>query len=68
MTFTSTKSLDIDKFSEDVACAPLNNMNTFDTLDDKYHFWKTLFDTIVEKHMPTKTTRFSKKGRPIQDT
>ena len=26
-------------------------MDTFDTLDDKYHFWKTLFDIIVEKQI-----------------
>ena len=66
MTFTSTKPLDVDKFNEDLACAPWNNMNTFDTLDDKCHFWKTLFDTIVEKHMPTKTTRFRKSDIPYR--
>ena len=36
-------------------------MVIFDTLDDKYHYWKTLFDTIVEEHMPTKTMRFRRK-------
>ena len=51
MTFRSTKALGVDKFIEDLACAPWNTMNTFDTLDDKYHFWKTLFDTIVEKQI-----------------
>ena len=54
-TFRSTNSLDVDKFIEDLACAPWNTRDTFDTLDDKCHFWKTLFDTIVEKHMHTKT-------------
>ena len=40
-----TKALGVDKFIEDLACDPWNTMDTFDTLDDKYHFWKTLFDT-----------------------
>ena len=51
MTFRSTKILGVDKFIEDLACAPWNTMNTFDTLDGKYYFWKTPFDTIVEKQI-----------------
>ena len=43
-----TKALGVDKFIEDLACDP---WNTMDTMDDKYHFWKTLFDTIVEKQI-----------------
>ena len=35
VTFRSTKSLSVDKFIDDLACAPWNTMDTFDTLDDK---------------------------------
>lgn len=35
VTFRNTKSLSVDKFIDDLACAPWNTMDTFDTLDDK---------------------------------
>ena len=35
VTFRNTKSLSVDKFIDDLASAPWNTMDTFDTLDDK---------------------------------
>ncbi|XP_048578931.1 uncharacterized protein LOC125560702 [Nematostella vectensis] len=64
VTFRSTKSLDVEKFNEDLSSAPWHVMETFDTMDDKYHYWETLFNTIVEKHMPTKKMRFRKADVP----
>ena len=37
--FRSIKTLDVKKFNEDLRTAPWNVMDTFDTLDDKYHYW-----------------------------
>ena len=39
-------------------------MDTFDTLDEKYYYWDSLFNTIVEKHIPTKKMRFRKVDVP----
>jgi hypothetical protein len=64
VTFRSTKSLDVEKFNEDLSSAPWHVMETFDAMDDKYHYWETLFNTIVEKHMPTKKMRFRKADVP----
>ena len=60
VTFRSNRTLDVEKLNEDLSCAPWNVMDTFDTLDEKYLFWESLFNTIVEKHMPTKKMRFVK--------
>ena len=50
--FRSTKTLDVEKFNEDlIRTAPWNVMETFDTLDDMYHYWQTLFNSIVNKHL-----------------
>ena len=64
VTFRSTRTLDVEKLNEDLSCAPWNVMNTFDTLDEKYFFWESLLNTIVEKHMPTKRMRFRKVDVP----
>ncbi|PFX19591.1 hypothetical protein AWC38_SpisGene16000 [Stylophora pistillata] len=64
VTFRSTKTLDVEKLNEDLSCAPWNVIDTFNTLDEKYLFWESLFNTIVEKHMPTKRVRFRKVDVP----
>ena len=64
VTFRSTRTLDVEKLNEDLSCAPWNVMDTFDTLDEKYLFWESLLNTIVEKHMPTKRMRFRKVDVP----
>ena len=33
-------------------------MDTFHTLEDKYEYWKSLFNSVAEEHMPTKKMRF----------
>ena len=43
VTFRSTRTLDVEKFNEDLSCAPWNVMDTFDTLDEKYYYWESLF-------------------------
>ena len=53
ITFRSTKAMDVEKFNEDLKAAPWNVMDTFDTLEDKYEYWKSLFNSVAEKHMPT---------------
>ena len=64
VTFRSIKALDAEKFNEDLKSAPWNVMDTFDTLDDKYNYWESLFNSIAEKHMPTKRMRFRKMDVP----
>ena len=64
VTFRSTRTLDVEKLNEDLSCAPWNVMDSFDTLDEKYLFWESLLNTIVEKHMPTKRMRFRKVDVP----
>ena len=63
VTFRSTRTLDVEK-RKDLSCVSWNVMDTFDTLDEKYLFWESLLNTIVEKHMPTKRMRFRKVDVP----
>lgn len=67
-TFRSTKALDTEKMNEDLKAAPWNAMDTFDALEDKYEYWKSLFNSVVEEHLPTKKMRVLKRGRPIYDS
>ena len=64
VTFRSTRTLDVENLNEDLSCAPWNVMDTFDTLDEKYLFWESLLNNIVEKHMPTNRMRFCKVDVP----
>ena len=64
ITFRSTKALDAEKLNEDLKAAPWNVMDTFDTLEDKYQYWKSLFNSVVEEHMPTKKMRFRREDVP----
>lgn len=63
-TFRSTKAMDTEKLNEDLKAAPWNVMDTFDTLEDKYEYWKSLFNSVVEEHMPTKKMRFRREDVP----
>ena len=51
------KSLDVELFNEALTNAPWWVMNIFDTMDDKWHYWKALFDSILETHTPMRKMR-----------
>ena len=48
----SFKNCDPTFLSEDLCSAPWEVIETFDSLDDKWDYWKTLFLGIVDKHAP----------------
>ena len=58
VSFRSTKSLDIDKFNDELITAPWGVMDIFDTLEDKCNYWESLFTYVVDTHMPKKRMRF----------
>ena len=57
VTFRSTKSLDVKMLNEELTNAPWWVMNIFDTMDDKWNYWKALFDSILETHTPMRKMR-----------
>ena len=49
---------------EDLDSAPWQVMETMEDMDDRFEYWKQLFDKIVASHVPTKRARVKKKTRP----
>ena len=59
ITFRSMKSLDVEMFNEELTNAPWWVMNIFDTMEDKWNYWKalSLFNSILETHTPMRKMR-----------
>ena len=57
ITFRSMKSLDVEMFNEELTNAPWWVMNIFDTMEDKWNYWKALFNSILETHTPMRKMR-----------
>ena len=64
VTFRSFKQVNFEQFHQDLETAPWSVMNMHDTIDEKYAYWKSLFMSIVDKHLPEKKMRFREKDVP----
>ena len=51
-TIRSYKKCNNDEMLSDLESAPWHTMDTFDCIDDRWNYWKTLFLSIVNKHAP----------------
>ena len=51
------KSLDVEMFNEELTNGPWWVMNIFDTMEDKWNYWKALFNSILETHTPMRKMR-----------
>ena len=60
--YRSYKNFVEDDFNDDLESAPFHVGGIFDDMDDKYWYFQTLLNSIVETHAPLK----SKKVRPVQ--
>lgn len=57
------KKCDTDELTLDLMNAPWQVMDTFDTVDDMWDYWKTLFFQVLDKHAPLKKVRLRKRGQ-----
>ena len=48
---------DPEAFVSDLIAAPWQVMDTFDDVNDRWHYWKTLFLEVVNKHIPLRKVR-----------
>ena len=64
ITFRSLKNVDMDQLNEDLASAPWTVGETFDAIEDQYGTWKTIFESVLDKHMPKKKMRVRQKDVP----
>jgi len=64
ITFRSLKNADFDELNKDLACAPWNIVEMYDSVDEQYDTWKTIFESVLDKHMPKKKMRVREKDIP----
>ena len=68
ITFRQTKNTDFQLFNEDLLNAPWHVSDIFTCVDDKYDYWRGLFENIANQHAPIKRKRVREKGYPLHDT
>ena len=54
----------MDQLNEDLVRAPWIVGETFDAIDDQCDAWKTIFERVLDKHMPEKKMRVRQKDVP----
>ena len=64
ISFRSLKNVDLDQLNKDLARAPWNVVEIYDSVDDQCDMWKSVFETVIDKHMPTKKMRVREKDIP----
>ena len=50
--FRTTKNLDVNFFVKDLEEIPWDSAYAYDNIDDIWHHWATLFNQILDKHVP----------------
>ena len=64
ITFRSKKNLNHEELKKDIEAMPWQVMETFDSVEDKCHFWHKLVGPIIDKHLPVKRMRVREKDVP----
>ena len=59
-----TKKTDFEKLNRDSIDAPWHVGDIFSNSDEKYDYWRALFESIVDKHAPMKKKRVREKDIP----
>ena len=60
----SFNKCNVDAIVADLQRAPWQVMETFESIDDKWDYWKSLFFSIIDAHIPLKKARVRKKSLP----
>jgi len=68
ISFRSFKNMDEDKFRNDLISAPWHVGEVFDTVDDQYLYWNSLFNDILEQHAPLKSMKVRSNDVPYMTT
>lgn len=63
-TFRDFKKLDEESLRENLRTAPWNVSEIFDSVDDSYDYWNTLFSTVLDEHLPVKRMKVRAKDVP----
>ena len=58
----------MDDLKSDLATAPWHVGEIFDSLDERYHFWTSLLNTVLDDHAPQKNMRVRARDVPYMTT
>ena len=64
VTFRDFKKLDEESLRENLKTAQWHVSEIFDSVDDRYDYWNTLFNTILDEHLPVKKMNVRAKDVP----
>lgn len=60
----NTRSFDTTKFIQDLDTQPWKLLETFCDVNTMWHYWKSLFLTVLERHAPLRWVRQRKNSLP----
>ena len=58
----------MDDLKRDLATAPWHVGDIFDSLDERYHYWTSLLNTVLDDHAPRKKMRVRARDVPYMTT
>ncbi|CAB4025980.1 Hypothetical predicted protein, partial [Paramuricea clavata] len=64
ITFRSLKNIDLEQLNQDLMHAPWHVAGIFNEVDDKYDYWSSLFESLVDRHAPLKRKKVREKDSP----
>ena len=62
--FRTTKNLDVNSFVKDLEEIPWDSAYAYDNIDDIWHHWVTLFNQILDKHVPLVQRKIANRQIP----
>jgi hypothetical protein len=68
ISYRSLKNINEDNFRQDLQSAPWHVAEIFDSVDDQYHYWISMFNTILHDHAPIKKMKVRVKDVPYMTT
>ena len=60
----SFKRCNTEELLHELDGAPWSVMDTFDSIDDKWSYWKSLFFSVIDHHAPVRKVRVRKNTNP----
>ena len=63
-TIRSFKKCNVDELVSDLENSPWSVMDIFDSIDDKWEHWKSIFRAVVDKHAPMRKVRVRECSSP----
>ena len=64
ITVRNIQKLDVNRFQTDLKNLPWGNVNGIENVNDQWELWKSMFLSVVDRHVPLKRKRIKNKPCP----